>query len=240
MGSLITLNASVDYSGSGTPQPDYATYSWNFGDGTPAVAGYAPGSPACELPWLTPCAASVLHSYQYGGTYEVTLTVTDVAGNKASVTHQVTVVGPPAPGTPGSATGSGSGSSSAGLRRQLDVRLRGRLGGLRHAADAGRRRRGHLHEPAIPREQGPAHPLLGQRAGRGSLRGPDQPDAREAPRNLRSRRGRTARRHPAPGRDRQSGRRDDGRGGTAPSSCCSPSGPRRAWRVSTRWPSCCG
>ena len=33
--------------------------------------GYAPGAPPCEAPWLSPCAASVFHSYQYGGTYKV-------------------------------------------------------------------------------------------------------------------------------------------------------------------------
>ncbi len=112
MGSDIALDAGLDYSSSGAPQPNYATYTWNFGDGTPEVSGYAPGSPTCESPFLSPCAASEFHSYQYGGSYDVTLTVKDVAGDTISVTHTITVNGPPPPSSsPGSA---GSGSGSAG------------------------------------------------------------------------------------------------------------------------------
>ena len=129
MESDITLNAGTAYISNGHPQPDYATYSWNFGDGTPVVTGKAPGAPTvnspgvtpCSEAWEAPCAASVYHSYQYGGTYDVTLTVTDVGGNTASVTEPITVDGPPPPppapaptpsGTP--AGGSGSGSSGSG------------------------------------------------------------------------------------------------------------------------------
>jgi PKD domain len=96
MESDITLDAGINYPGGGTPGANYATYNWNFGDGTGAK-GYAPGAPLCETPWLSPCAASVFHTYAYGGTYQVTLTATDVGGNVASVMHEVTVVGPPAP-----------------------------------------------------------------------------------------------------------------------------------------------
>jgi hypothetical protein len=110
MESDIALDAAFSYSATGAPQANYATYTWNFGDGSAEVAGFAPGSPTCETPWLTPCAATVFHSYQYGGTYEVTLTVRDVGGNVASITHEVTVIGPPPPSSPGS----GSGSSSSG------------------------------------------------------------------------------------------------------------------------------
>jgi hypothetical protein len=112
MESDIALDAAFSYSSTGAPQANYATYTWNFGDGTSEVSGYAPGSPTCETPWLSPCAATVFHSYQYGGTYEVTLTVKDVGGDIASVKHEVTVVGPSRPGPEG--TGSGSSSSSAG------------------------------------------------------------------------------------------------------------------------------
>jgi hypothetical protein len=108
MESEITLNSAVAYTEGGEPTANYAGYAWSFGDGTPAVTGYAPGAPACEAPWLSPCAASVFHSYQYGGTYTVTLTVTDVGGNVAGVSHTVTVVGPAAPAS------AGAGSSSAG------------------------------------------------------------------------------------------------------------------------------
>lgn len=110
MESLISLNEGTTYAG-GTPQPTYATYSWNFGDGTPVVTGYAPGAPACSTPWLSPCAASVFHSYTYGGSYTVTLTVKDVAGNIASYSEAVTVVGPTAPPSSPGGAGAGSGGS---------------------------------------------------------------------------------------------------------------------------------
>jgi hypothetical protein len=112
MESDIALDAGISYSATGTPQANYATYTWNFGDGTPEVSGYAPGSPPCETPWLSPCAASIYHTYQYGGTYEVTLTVRDVGGNLSEVSHDVTVVGPPpsTASTPGTGATPGSGS----------------------------------------------------------------------------------------------------------------------------------
>jgi hypothetical protein len=108
MESNITLNADVGYSKTGAEQPNYATYKWNFGDGSPEVTGFAPGAPSlnspetspCAAPWLEPCAASTFHSYQYGGTYKVTLAVTDTGGNKASVTKEITVEGPPPPAPP--------------------------------------------------------------------------------------------------------------------------------------------
>jgi hypothetical protein len=114
MESDLDLDAAIGYSATGTPQANYATYTWNFGDGTPVVSGYAPGSPQCETPWLSPCAASLYHSYQYGGAYDVTLTVRDVGGNTATVTHEVTVVGPPAPtpGVAGAGAATGTGNSS--------------------------------------------------------------------------------------------------------------------------------
>jgi PKD domain len=123
MESEVGLFETKAFGPTGPPTVTYATFSWNFGDGTPEVTGYAPGAPTCEFPWLSPCAASAFHSYQYGGTYQVTLTITDVDGNKTSVTHEVTVAGPPPPssqaGTPSSPSGSttsgsqGSGSSGS-------------------------------------------------------------------------------------------------------------------------------
>jgi hypothetical protein len=110
----------------GSPTATYPVYTWNFGDGTPTVSGYAPGSASvnspgaspCAQPWLSPCAGSVFHSFKYGGTYEVTLTVRDVAGNTASVTSPITVDGPGPPsesssGSSSSGSSSGSGSSGA-------------------------------------------------------------------------------------------------------------------------------
>ncbi len=113
MESDVSQDAGVSYSANGTPQANYATYTWNFGDGTPTVTGYAPGSPPCELPWLTPCAGSVFHSYEYGGTYEVTLTIHDVGGDIASVTHSVTVAGPARPESSGNTGNTGSGAGGA-------------------------------------------------------------------------------------------------------------------------------
>jgi len=124
MESNISLNVATDFPGGGAPSQTYATYTWNFGDGSPAVTGFAPGSPACESPWPSSCAASVFHSYRYGGTYEVTLNVTDVGGYTSVYAQRLNVVGPlppseapatppPAGSSPGATTGA-AGSSGAG------------------------------------------------------------------------------------------------------------------------------
>jgi hypothetical protein len=127
MGSTVSEFERASFALSGPPTTTYATFAWNFGDGTPEVTGFAPGAPKCEAPWLSPCAGSTFHAYTYGGIYNVTLTVTDVGGNVSQVTHQVSVAGPPPPspsvssgtGSPGSSpsgsstgTGTGSGSGS--------------------------------------------------------------------------------------------------------------------------------
>ena len=112
--SNIALNAAASFPG-GVEKPTYATYTWNFGDGSPTVSGFSPGAPPCsEATWLSPCAASVFHSYKYGGTYEVTLTVRDVGGNEASVSHEITIDGPgPPPPPAGPSTGAGSSAAGA-------------------------------------------------------------------------------------------------------------------------------
>jgi hypothetical protein len=105
MESNISLGSGINFPSAGERQTTYATFTWNFGDGTPEVSGFAPGSPSanspeaapCESPWLLPCAGSTYHAYQYGGTYPVTLTVRDVGGNVASATKDVTIVGPAPP-----------------------------------------------------------------------------------------------------------------------------------------------
>jgi hypothetical protein len=77
-----------------------AVYSWDFGDGT-TLSGTNDGSE--------------FHSYQYGGTYNVTLTVKDSGGNTGAATRAITVVGPPRPSGSGSAaTGASSSAGSAG------------------------------------------------------------------------------------------------------------------------------
>ena len=126
MESDITLNAGVGFSPGGVPQPAYATYTWNFGDGSAPVSGFAPGAPSanspeispCVTPWEAPCAASTYHSYQYGGTYNVTLTATDVGGNTGSVTKPITVVGPPRPSSTPPAGSSGSPSPAVPVAPQ--------------------------------------------------------------------------------------------------------------------------
>jgi hypothetical protein len=103
MESDITLDAGTAYV-EGKATAVYPVFEWNFGDGT-TVKGSAPGAPSrnspeaspCEGHWPSPCAASAFHTYAYGGTYEVTLTVTDVGGNSASVTEPIVVAGVAAP-----------------------------------------------------------------------------------------------------------------------------------------------
>lgn len=117
MESTVGLLEGDAFGASGPPVKTYATFTWNFGDGSPDVTGFAPGAPLCEAPWLSPCAASIFHSYTHGGSYAVTLTVTDVAGNKASVVHNVSVAGPPAAAPaapPGSTSPGGSAGASGG------------------------------------------------------------------------------------------------------------------------------
>ncbi len=126
MESDITLNAAEKFNAKGEEELTYPTYTWNFGDGSPEVTGYAPGSPPgnppsplCEAPWLAPCASSTFHSYKYGGVYKVVLTVKDVAGDTATAERTINVVGPPppappAPPTPSSGGGSGGTSGTSG------------------------------------------------------------------------------------------------------------------------------
>jgi len=85
-------------------------YNWSFGDGTGTEVncesrvptnGFAPqectGASGTGAP--NP-VASTTHTYTYGGTYDVTLTVADYGGNTASVSHPVTVTGPEPPAPP--------------------------------------------------------------------------------------------------------------------------------------------
>ncbi|MGH2853357.1 MAG: PKD domain-containing protein [Solirubrobacteraceae bacterium] len=121
MESDITLNVGEVFTPTGEEKLTYPTFTWNFGDGSPEVSGYAPGGPPsnppvalCEEPWLPPCAASAFHDYQYGGVYKVTLTVKDVAGNVATVERVITVIGPPPPAPPAPPAPSPTTSAGAG------------------------------------------------------------------------------------------------------------------------------
>ncbi len=83
-------------------------YQWNFGDGSTATG------------------PSIVHSYAKGGSYNVTLTVTDRGGNTATLTQTLQVLG--ASGqtvTPPSVSGSGGGSggSGSGSNASLNVRI---------------------------------------------------------------------------------------------------------------------
>lgn len=70
--SSLTANFT---STSSDPDADISSYSWTFGDGATAAV------------------ANPSHTYSAGGTYSVTLTVTDSAGQSDSATQSVTVSG---------------------------------------------------------------------------------------------------------------------------------------------------
>jgi PKD repeat protein len=71
--SCTNLGCTFDSTGTNDPDGSIATYTWTFGDGG------------------TSTLASPPHTYAAGGTYTVTLTVTDNQGATGSVQHSVTV-----------------------------------------------------------------------------------------------------------------------------------------------------
>ena len=79
----VTADASGSFDGDETP---IATYSFDFGDGTPAVG------PQIE--------ATAPHTYSTAATYTVMVTVTDTAGLSSTQTASVQVSGPPADAPP--------------------------------------------------------------------------------------------------------------------------------------------
>lgn len=96
---------TCSFTGAGT-DADGGTlaYSWNFGDGTPAVSG-----------------ASVQHTYAAANTYNVTVTVTDGQGGSTPRTKPVTVTAaPPAQGIGVRGTGQAS-TPSGGTSISLTV-----------------------------------------------------------------------------------------------------------------------
>lgn len=72
------LRTSLDASGSTDSDGTIASYTWDFGDGTPAGSGATPQ-----------------HVYAAAGTYQVKLTVTDNVGGTGTITKPVTVADPP-------------------------------------------------------------------------------------------------------------------------------------------------
>jgi hypothetical protein len=117
MESNITLNATSYFPQGGGVTTTYATYTWIIRGPNGEVeefSGYAPGAPACATPWLSPCAASELHAFEYGGQYTVTLKVKDVGGNEASsVPQPISVGGPLRPAATNQSVTTASTSSSA-------------------------------------------------------------------------------------------------------------------------------
>ena len=83
------------------------TYSWDFGDGQQDNE------------------QSPTHTYQNPGTYQVTLTITDSAGQTASDTGQVTVhpTGQPGPGPNGTGNGTGNGTDQWIISNRISVQL---------------------------------------------------------------------------------------------------------------------
>ncbi len=71
------LVANLDGRASSDPDGTFASWAWEFGDGT------------------TGTGASIAHAYAYAGTYTVALTVTDDMGATGRTTASVTVTAPP-------------------------------------------------------------------------------------------------------------------------------------------------
>ncbi|MEP6563450.1 MAG: PKD domain-containing protein, partial [Nakamurella sp.] len=72
--SCPVLTCSVDAAGSSDPDGTVTSYAWNWGDGTSST-----GAPSTHL-------------YAAGGSYQVTLTVTDNSGAASTVSHSVNPV----------------------------------------------------------------------------------------------------------------------------------------------------
>jgi PKD repeat protein len=94
VGATVSFeNHSSDPNG---PEALPLTYSWNFGDGSPAVS-----------------TASATHAYELAGVYTVTLTVTDHLGLKNAYSQAISIVSPappppPPPPPPPGETGGGA------------------------------------------------------------------------------------------------------------------------------------
>jgi PKD repeat protein len=80
--SSCTQLACSFTSTSSDPDGTIASYAWTFGDGTTATT------------------QNPSHTYAAGGTFTVTLTVTDNQGATGNVSHTVTVTAPPPPNQP--------------------------------------------------------------------------------------------------------------------------------------------
>ena len=160
-------------------------YKWNFGDGT---------TRRCPAPKT----ARSFTTYQYGGTYSVTLTVTDAGGNSLEL-HRAdhgrrwpqASCGAPAP--PRLDRPAAASATTARRYPWYPARL------PRHhrqapASRPGGQRGRRLAIAVEGAEEGPGRPLLGQRAGRRPLRGAARGVDRQAHRPARRPRDRPRRR----------------------------------------------
>jgi parallel beta-helix repeat protein len=97
------LDVVADASGSSDPDGDIAGYSFDFGDGSPAVGPQS--------------AAAAGHTYTSPGTYVTTVTVTDAHGRTSQATDEVTVTGNVVgnPGFETSLTGWNTSGSGTGI-----------------------------------------------------------------------------------------------------------------------------
>jgi hypothetical protein len=101
--SAVNQNDVVQFDGSTTASSlivPAANYAWNFGDGTTAVG------------------PSVEHTYSAGGTYNVSLTVTDRGGNRATLTQTIVVLN-----ASGQTVATLPGAPSSGQNGSLQVNL---------------------------------------------------------------------------------------------------------------------
>ena len=82
-GTTVTgLGVALDGSASADPDGSIVSYAWDFGDGSPVATG---------------STSSTTHTYVKGGTYPVSLTVTDDRSGTGTVTRSVTVAAPNVP-----------------------------------------------------------------------------------------------------------------------------------------------
>jgi hypothetical protein len=117
-GDIATFNATESDISLGIQR-----YVWSFGDGTGTEVdcekrvptnGYGPEECTSSSGTnITNPVASTTHVYTYGGSYNVSLTVTDDAGNTAAIEHTVNVSGPAAPPAPSPAQKEGGTSGNA-------------------------------------------------------------------------------------------------------------------------------